>query len=161
MPSFGLRSTERLHDLCPQLRECAYDVIQILDHSIIETARSKALQDRYVAIGASKVEWPKSKHNVTSKRPKALALDVWPYVKPYGALSGNPIQIDKIARDTGRSKGEVKEFVYKAFARLAGAYELAGWQRGYTVRWGGDWDGDGNLIDQSFHDLPHIELVEE
>jgi peptidoglycan L-alanyl-D-glutamate endopeptidase CwlK len=27
------------------------------------------------------------------------------------------------------------------------------------LRWGGDWDGDGELDDQQFDDLPHFELI--
>lgn len=30
---------------------------------------------------------------------------------------------------------------------------------GVKIRWGGDWDGDWIHTDQSFHDLPHFELV--
>jgi len=30
----------------------------------------------------------------------------------------------------------------------------------HDIRWGGNWDSDGELIsDQSFDDLPHIELI--
>lgn len=29
----------------------------------------------------------------------------------------------------------------------------------HVVRWGGDWDSDGKFTDQTFHDLPHIELI--
>tara|TARA_R100000049_G_C1858139_1_gene22727 strand:- start:30 stop:380 length:351 start_codon:yes stop_codon:yes gene_type:complete len=28
---------------------------------------------------------------------------------------------------------------------------------GIKIRWGGDWDGDGDLSDQSFNDYPHFE----
>jgi peptidoglycan L-alanyl-D-glutamate endopeptidase CwlK len=27
------------------------------------------------------------------------------------------------------------------------------------IRWGGDWDGDGQTADETFHDWPHFELV--
>jgi peptidoglycan L-alanyl-D-glutamate endopeptidase CwlK len=29
---------------------------------------------------------------------------------------------------------------------------------GVSLRWGGDWDGDGSRRDHSFIDLPHFEL---
>ena len=29
---------------------------------------------------------------------------------------------------------------------------------GINVRWGGDWDSDGNIRDQSFNDLVHVEI---
>lgn len=31
---------------------------------------------------------------------------------------------------------------------------------GIKLRWGGDWDSDRDLRDQTFMDLPHFELVE-
>lgn len=33
-------------------------------------------------------------------------------------------------------------------------------QMGIDIRWGGDWDSDRQLSDQTFHDLPHFELIE-
>jgi hypothetical protein len=137
----------------------AGDVIQIIDYSLIETARPKVVQDSYVASGASTLPWPLSKHNVYDGRPLAEAMDIWPYVPPFGALSGHPDQIAAITAQTGQNPEAVREFVYKAFARLAGVVEACAHARGYVTRWGGDWDGDGNLLDQSFHDLPHHEIV--
>jgi len=32
-------------------------------------------------------------------------------------------------------------------------------QMGVKVRWGGDWDSDGEIKDNNFDDLVHIELV--
>lgn len=34
----------------------------------------------------------------------------------------------------------------------------AAWELGVTLRWGGDWDGDGSTSDESFVDSPHFEL---
>jgi peptidoglycan LD-endopeptidase CwlK len=45
-------------------------------------------------------------------------------------------------------------------------YHFAGFVLGVAaafninVRWGGDWDGDRNLKNQTFFDLPHFELVD-
>jgi hypothetical protein len=86
-------------------------------------------------------------------------MDVWPYVARYGALSGHSDQVHKIAFQTRRSVAEVEGAVAKAFARVAGVMLACAGARGYVVRWGGDWDNDGDLMDQEFHDLPHFELV--
>ncbi len=32
-------------------------------------------------------------------------------------------------------------------------------QMGIPLRWGGDWNGNRSFRDQTFHDLPHFELV--
>jgi len=159
MANFGNSSKARLQTLCPELVAVAYDSIVVTDFSVIETARGKPQQDHYVAIGASTVEWPDSKHNVHDGRPLPEAMDLWPYVPAFGALSGHPDQIAEIADKTGRSVAEVQAFVLKAFARLAGVVETCAIERGHKIRWGGDWDGDGNLLDQNFHDLPHFELI--
>ena len=34
-------------------------------------------------------------------------------------------------------------------------------QQGLKLRWGGDWDKDTDLSDNSFDDLPHFEIVGE
>ena len=50
----------------------------------------------------------------------------------------------------------------KAIARF---YEFAGYvlavadQQRLQLRWGGDWDMDGDFLDQRFDDLVHFELV--
>jgi peptidoglycan L-alanyl-D-glutamate endopeptidase CwlK len=31
-------------------------------------------------------------------------------------------------------------------------------EEGVNVRWGGDWDGDRDIDDQTFDDLPHFEF---
>lgn len=44
-------------------------------------------------------------------------------------------------------------------------YHFAGFVRGIAsqmkinIRWGGDWNGDKNLKNQTFFDLPHFELI--
>ena len=31
---------------------------------------------------------------------------------------------------------------------------------GIRLRWGGDWDGDNELRDQTFNDLVHFEVID-
>lgn len=38
------------------------------------------------------------------------------------------------------------------------AFTRAAHELGVTIRWGGDWDGDGSTSDESFVDSPHFEL---
>ena len=33
-------------------------------------------------------------------------------------------------------------------------------EMGVKIRWGGDWDSDGEIADNSFDDLVHIELID-
>lgn len=98
----------------------------------------------------STVRWPDSKHN---KLP-SLAVDVvpfpivWPdFVKTKErARLGDTKAIDDYARDLGR--------LYMFVGLVRGiAHGM-----GIKIRCGADWDGDMDVKDQNFHDLPHFEL---
>jgi len=41
---------------------------------------------------------------------------------------------------------------------MGGLFRMAGEVLGVELRWGGDWDGDGEIGDQNLHDLGHVEL---
>ena len=47
----------------------------------------------------------------------------------------------------------------RRFSVLAGLMYAAAREEGVEIRWGGDWDGDGNNRDSKLDDLPHFELV--
>jgi len=68
-----------------------------------------------------------------SKHMEGKAVDVAPY----------PIQWDDRER----------------FHYMGGIVRGVASQMGVKVRWGGDWDSDGEIKDNNFDDLVHIELV--
>lgn len=47
----------------------------------------------------------------------------------------------------------------KRFYHFAGFVQATATQLGISIRWGGDWDSDKDLKDQSFFDLVHFELI--
>ena len=49
----------------------------------------------------------------------------------------------------------------ESFYHFAGFVKGIAAAQGVRIRWGGDWDGDFQLHDQTFFDLPHFELLEE
>lgn len=54
----------------------------------------------------------------------------------------------------GRASWDAKHLCY-----LAGVIQAAADELGVPIRWGGNWDSDGEIIsDQNFIDLPHHEL---
>ena len=56
---------------------------------------------------------------------------------------------------TGKASWDQKELCYLAGLIMACAKEL-----NVSLRWGGNWDQDGQIItDQNFIDLPHFELA--
>ena len=79
--------------------------------------------------GKSQVRWPDGKHNTEP----SLAVDVCPY----------PVVWDDRERQT-----------------LFAGYVLATAKAmGIDLRWGGDWDRDTEVRDNSFDDLVHFEIV--
>lgn len=129
MPAFGTRSRSRLETCHPDLKRLFYAVVREFDCSVLCGYRDRDKQDRYFEEGKSKLKFPDSKHN---KMP-SMAIDIAPY----------PIDWDDINR-----------FYYFAGYVKGKAEEL-----GIKVRWGGDWDSDTEVKDQTFNDLPHFELV--
>lgn len=104
----------------------------IMDATALEGHRNKAKQDRFFDLHKSKVQWPNGKHNIMPSK----AVDVVPYVN--GSVSWN-----------------WRHCLVWAGIVLAAATEL-----GVEVRWGGNWDMDGEPVtDQDFQDLVHFELV--
>jgi peptidoglycan LD-endopeptidase CwlK len=44
------------------------------------------------------------------------------------------------------------------YIKIAEAMKTAAKELGIKIRWGGDWDGDGNWKEEKFFDGPHFEL---
>jgi len=129
MPSFGTASRQRLDTCHPDLIQVCELVIENYDFTVLEGNRSNARQDELFRQGKSKLKAGESKHNASPSR----AVDIAPY----------PIDWDDLHR----------------FYLLAGFMFQGASQLGVKLRWGGDWDGDWIHTDQTFHDLPHFELV--
>ncbi len=136
MPNFSDTSAERLFTCEVRLRKLFNKVVQHRDCTILEGKRSQIVQDEYFETGRSKVKWPDGKHN---KNPSEAA-DVAPY--PIPPNWGEDHWKDMV--------------IFYEFAAIV-RYEAA--KLGIKIRWGGDWDGDGDYRDQTFDDLVHFELV--
>lgn len=154
MYSFSARSMRNLKTAHPLLQDISKEVIKYVDFTVITGHRSEeeqnALYPKY-----TKLRWPNGKHNTYP----SVAIDIAPYIPPFGVIHGDPNQVESIMQLTGKSKGQVNSFIEKAYARLIGIFEgVAYFKFGTTLRLGIDWDHDFNTLDQSFHDLGHIEL---
>ena len=129
MPAFSARSDERLQTCHLHLQNVCRAAIKYYDFTVLEGHRSNERQDELFRQGKSKLKAGESKHN----QNPSLAVDIAPY----------PIDWDDRAR----------------FYLLAGFMFQAAGELGVELRWGGDWDGDWKHNDQTFHDLPHFEVV--
>lgn len=127
---FSNRSRSKLETCDSRIIEVMEEAIKYIDFSVLEGHRDKDLQDLYYEQGKSKLKYPQSKHN----QYPSLAIDIAPF----------PIDWNNRER-----------FVY-----LAGIIKGIAFEKGYKLRWGGDWDSDNELHDQTFFDLPHFEIVD-
>lgn len=127
---FSARSQSRLNTCHPDLIRLFEAVIADgHDCTVIEGHRGKDAQDEAFRTGKSKKQWPNGKHNSTPSQ----AVDVMPF------------PIDWVNR---------AQHVAFAKAVFAKADEL-----GIKVRWGGDFNMDGNWTNDSLIDRPHWELL--
>jgi len=55
-------------------------------------------------------------------------------------------------------KAKAQKKLWASLAYVAGAARVYAYANGLRLRWGGDWDMDGDLTDQTFDDLFHLEL---
>ena len=130
MPYFNSTSKERLKTCDKRLQKVFNEIIKFYDCSILQGHRGKDEQNKYYNEGKSKVKFPDGRHNAFPSR----AVDVTPY----------PINFDDRERQT-----------YFAGFVLGVAGSM-----GIKLRWGGDWDRDGQVADNRFDDMPHFELID-
>lgn len=134
--SFGKKSKKCLSEVHEDLQNVARLALEwgVMDFAVIEGRRSKERQNGFYNSGKSRVQWPNGKHNVLNKADLANAYDIAPVVN--GKLSWGQ----------------------KHCIHLAGVIISAGKCLGIKIRWGGNWDMDGEPItDQDFQDLVHFE----
>jgi len=126
--------SKRVHDeLHPDLQTLVTRIRdEVVDISLVCGHRNEADQTRKYLNNVSTVQWPNSKHNSTPSR----AVDLQPY--PY------PTHVPKL---------------WAALGYIAGRAHAIAAEEGFLIRWGGDWNGNGDLTDQNFDDLFHLELL--
>jgi len=108
------------------LQEIANEAIKEIDFKVLDATRGRADQERAFAAGRSKAHFGQSAHNYVP----AIAYDLFP--APY---------------DWNNRQSFID--LSKVILRIAK-------DRGIPIRWGGDWNMDGNLSDG--WDMPHYEL---
>jgi len=149
---FGKRSLVNLGEAHINLQRLFNAVIQVIDCTVIHGHRSPKEQfeifkkGRVLKNGVWVIRNKKKvctykdgtiKKSMHNHKP-AMAVDVVPY------FANEP-----------HIRWEDKEKFYF----LAGVVAAKAKLLGIAIRWGGNWDGDDELHDQSFMDLGHFELV--
>lgn len=145
------RSLNNLKGVHPDLVKVIQRAIEITeqDFMVIEGVRSReqcminygkgrtvaqcsvhGIPAQYAQPNASKVTW--LRNPFASKHTLGLAVDICPY----------PVDWNDI----------------KKFDAIAKAMLQAGKELGVKVRWGADWDNDGNYREKGEYDSPHFEI---
>jgi peptidoglycan L-alanyl-D-glutamate endopeptidase CwlK len=140
MPSFGSVSQKRLLECHDDLQNLFFEVVKKVDCSILCGYRGEAEQMEAFNSGRSKVRFPDSKHNKTP----SLAVDCVPY----------PIRWPEEEKDLKLSQDDLTRLYH-----FAGYVRGVAEQMGIKIRWGGDWNGNFEIRDEKFRDLPHFELI--
>lgn len=128
MPNFSYSSNVNLAESHPELQRLFSRAVQNFDCTVLVGHRGKEAQTEAVRTGHSKTNWAASAHNKTPSN----AVDVAPY------------PIDWSDRER--------------FHLFAGYVLGIANEMGISIRWGGDWDRDTEVKDNSFDDLVHFEL---
>ena len=129
----------RLETCNQNIQRVFLGVVKILDCSILVGRRGQEEQFAAFNSGASQLPWPESEHNAIEP-DLSDAVDVAPCPLP---------------KDWGeKNRDEYEKFRYFAFFVIGYAAGL-----GITLRWGGDWNMDGDVLDNKFEDLLHFEEV--
>lgn len=132
--TFSKRSLKALEYVHFDLVRIATKVLELglFDFGISCGHRKEDEQEQLYFEGKSKLRYPHSKHNSMP----STAIDIVLYVN--GKVDWN-----------NRSSWYMAIGVFRGVAAMLNI----------PIRVGADWDGDFSTSDQSFHDLPHIELI--
>ena len=130
MALFSESSEAKLVTCDPRLQTLFRRIVEKYDCIILTGHRGEDDQDRAFRTGHSRLQWPDSPHN----KVPAMAVDVAPYPLNWNDHDG---------------------FLHFSGYVLGVAATL-----GVDLRWGGDWNRNHNLKDQTFMDLVHFELME-
>ena len=139
MATLNAVSLQRLATCDPRLQGVFAEVARIWrgELAVLCGHRGEAEQNQAFAEGRSKKRWPEGEHNALPSR----AVDACPAELVQGVR-----KIDWADRER--------------MNLFAGFVIAVGELRGIRIRWGGDWDRDTEVKDNTFDDLVHFELVE-
>ncbi len=133
MNKFGTQSMEALETAHATLRTVAHKVLEVKDHSVLVGHRSEIEQDAgfNASPQTTRLKWPEGKHNSFP----SMAIDVQTYPRP------------------ADEQDLREEQMY-----LLGLYVGVAKYMGVELRTGADWDRDGEISDNGWDDLFHVEL---
>ena len=139
MPRFSTTSAKRLGTCNNDLQRLFKEVVKHFDCKVLCGHRGQEKQDEAFNNGWSKLRYPNSKHNSYPSN----AVDVAPYPLRWPDKIKDPKQ---------------RDLEWRRWYMFVGVVRGVASQMNIGIRCGADWDGDMEIKDQNFHDLPHFEL---
>jgi hypothetical protein len=144
--NFGRRSKRVLATLDPRLQRIYTALIRILNVTLLEGRRTFTQQLKNIRRRVSKTinsrHIPRDSNGAIVEDGLSKACDAAPY----------PLKWPDRSKD--REK-QIARFYY-----MQGAIAAIAHYEDIPLRSGIDWDGDGDFFDQTFDDMPHIEIDE-
>ena len=132
MTKFSRLSQARLDGCHPDLRAVFRVVVGRFDCKVLEGQRGSRKQNQYFEEGKSRIRYPNGPHNANPSD----AVHVVPHPFPGW-------------------KNTVAFYFFAGYV-IAVAEEM-----GVEIRWGGDWNRNKRMGDQTFMDLIHFEVVKK
>lgn len=146
MPKFGSASKAHRAELVPDLQRLVDAVIEHWDFSILDAGRTIEEQRKNVARGVSKTM---ASRHLFNAQGKAEAFDAMPYPNDWAKIQRG---LDAVKRAEPTMQ-VCRAYMFSGFvAGMAAAMKI-------KIRQGSDWDGDRQVGDHTFIDLPHTELL--
>lgn len=140
--TLSARSRSRLVGVHPDLVRVVEEAIRLttVDFAVLEGVRTPERQRELYAQGRTKpgpiVTWTKTSNHFAAADGYGHAVDLVP----------SPVDWEGPTR-------------FPKFDAIAKAMFAAANKLGIAIRWGADWDQDGNLRDRGESDSPHFELA--
>ncbi len=143
--SYGKQSLENINSCSKPLQRVAHTSMKIaeslgLDLTCEEGAREEETHAKFRKNKTTKVKFEDSLH---SKRPSEAI-----HILPFPTRWPQPSHKEKT-----RAKLLGRFYIVATIVRIAAKQEKV------DIRWGGDWNRDGKIMDNDFDDLGHFERV--
>ncbi len=155
MPSFSRQSLHQLRSCDPRLQALFARVVVGYDCTIICGHRGEEAQNKAFREGRSKLQFPEGNHNEYPSK----ATDAAPYPVRWGGPLLEIIDDGQLVPYTRINQTNLQAL--RRFYHFAGYVLATAREMNIPIRWGGDWDSDNDLDDQTFNDLVHFEIDEE
>ncbi len=171
MNYFGAKSKKEILTLHIDLRTILNKAIEVFDFSVIEGIRTAKRQNKLFTANPPRTTLDgytrKSKHQGRPCRTSLPGKDA--HGNAILNSSGEPIcsyAVDIVPYKKGINPWDSSELNLRRFYYMMGIIKATAERLlldgliSHKIRFGLDWDSDEIFTDQSFHDLPHMELVE-